>query len=98
MVRTAIAVKAGCLISWRKESRMSLSIKVAVNSSLFAQGLNRIDACRAPGRQKTGSQRSDRDHRKCCSKRQWIVWTYFIKQVAHQTCEHDCPDGANGDA
>ena len=53
MVRTAIAVKAGCLISWRKESRMSLSIKTAVNSSLFAQGLDWIDACRAPGGKKT---------------------------------------------
>src|SRR6478609_4222083 len=98
MVRMAMAVNAGCFRSWRKANRMSLSIKVAVNSSLFAQSPDRIDACRAPGGQKTGSQRSDCDYCECCSKRQWIVWTYLIKQVAHQTREHDCPDGADGDA
>src|SRR3954465_11389654 len=38
----AIAVNAGCFSSCRKAKRMSLSIRVAVNSSLFAQGLNRI--------------------------------------------------------
>src|SRR6478735_4499594 len=96
MVRTAIAVNAGCFRSWRKANRMSLSIKVAVNSSLFAQGLDRIDACRAPGGQKTCDQRSDRDHRERHSKRHWIVWTNLIKHVAHQTREHDRRDAANG--
>src|SRR6266513_2838160 len=92
MVTTAMAVNPGCFTSCRRAYRMSLITNVAVDSSLFAQSPDWVDASRAPGGQKTCSQRSDRDHRECCSKRQWIVWTYLKKQIAHQPCEHECGD------
>ena len=37
-------------------------------------------------------------HRECCLKTPVDRGTYLIKQVAHQTREHDRRDGANGDA
>src|SRR4029077_437063 len=98
MVRTAIAVNAGCFSSWRRVNRMSLNIKVVVSPSLLAQGLDRIDACRAPGGEKTGSQRGDRDHDERQPKRDRVARTHLIKHVAHQTREHDRRENADGDA
>src|SRR5437764_13878073 len=54
-VRTAIAAKAGALVSVRQANRKSLSIYI--KRLLGPQGLDRIDHGRPPGRQQAGEQR-----------------------------------------
>src|SRR5262245_2498598 len=93
-VSTAINVNPGCLSSWRNANRRSFIITL----SLFVQRLNWIDASRTPRGQKTCSQRSDHDHHKRGPKRQRIVWTDFVEQIAHQTCQNQGGDTAENDS
>src|SRR5262245_5003978 len=94
MVRTAIAVNAGCFSSCRNANLRSLIMTL----SLFVQRLNWIDASRTPRGQKTCSQRSDHDHHERGPKRQRIVWTDFVEQIAHQTCQNQGGDTAENDS
>src|SRR5438132_2461202 len=98
MVRTAMAVNAGCLSSWREAKRMSLSIRAVIASLLFAQRLNWIDVCCAPRRQKTCSQRRNRDHDERGPKSQRIVRTDLVEQIAHQTRQNQGYDAAENDS